>query len=166
MVIRKVYAACFTGQFAWLGSSLGVYATARRMRAAGIVADSFGYTQVNPAVARIDQFANLGFFILLLGYSLGVSSITYLQSPGAGTLRRQVDLLLAIAGSKLGANYPIDHKWCKRAVLFTGEGMLSSWESPTFDEIVRTSRTPHLLMDFNPEIVAGCAHEWTNLQMG
>lgn len=164
--MRKVYAACFTGQFAWLGSSLGVSATAKRLRGIGVAADVFGYTQIEPARARIDYFANLNFLILLLGYSLGVSACTYLQSAAAATQRRHVDLLLAVAGSTLGMNYPIDHVWTKRAVLYTGDGMLSSWESPTFDHIVHVGGVPHLWLDFHPDVVAGTMFEAKQLQAG
>jgi hypothetical protein len=164
--LRKCYAACFTGQFAWLGSSLGVSATARRMRSAGVVADVFGYKQVDPAIARIDYFGKLGFLIILFGYSLGVSTITFLQAQVAAQRRRPCDLLLAVAGSKLGQNYPIDGQWTRRAVLFTGQGMLSSWESPTFNAIIRINGVPHLWMDFHPEVVAGTMHEVSQLQSG
>ena len=166
MAIKKVYAACFTGQFAWLGSSLGVSATARRLRTAGVVADVFGYTQVDAAVARIDECSKLGFMIMLLGYSLGVSSITFLQSPDAALRRRHVDLLLAIAGSRLGENYPIDHVWTTRAVLYTGSGILSDWQSPTFDHVVSVDGVPHLWLDFHPDVVAGIMYETNKLQMG
>lgn len=163
--MKKVYAACFTGQFAWLGSSLGVSATARRLRAIGAVADVFSYAQIDAALARIDYFTALNFAVLLLGYSLGVSSITFLQSPDAALRRRHCDLLIAIAGSKLGENYPIDHVWTRRAVLYTGTGVLSSWESPTFDHIVRVPGVPHLWLDFHPDIVAGVMYEAKQLQL-
>ncbi len=163
--LKKVYAALFTGQLAWLGSSMGVYATAHRLRAAGVVADTFGYRSgVDPALARIDAFAKLGFLILLSGYSLGVSTITFLQSSAAGARRRRVDLLLAVAGSRMGQNYPIDPAWTRRAVLYTGDGILSSWESPTFTHIVHVSGVPHIFFDFHPDVVAGIMYEAVQLQ--
>lgn len=165
MTPHKIYAACFTGQFAWLGSSLGVTFTARRLRNAGIVADVFGYTQIDEAISRIDYFTGLDFLIMLLGYSLGVSSITYIQSPTALSRQRHVELLLAIAGSKLGQNYPID-TWTRRSVLYTGTGVLSDWESPTFTHTVRVDGVPHLLLDFHPDVIAGIMHEAKQLQLG
>jgi hypothetical protein len=164
--LRKIYVACFTGQFAWLGSSLGVYFTARRLRSIGVVADTFSYGNVDPALARIDHFAQLNFLIVLLGYSLGVSTATFLQAPDAVQRRRHVDLLIAVAGSRLGQNYPIDSGWTRRAVLFTGSGMLSSWESPTFSRIVHVNGVPHLLFDFHPDVVAGTMYEVKQLQVG
>jgi hypothetical protein len=165
--LKKIYAACFTGQFAWLGSSLGVYFTARRLRSVGAVADIFSYNaDLSQVLARLDSFAQQNFLIMLLGYSLGVSAITYLQAPNAGAQRRHVDLLLAVAGSRLGLNYPIDPAWTKRAVLYTGTGLLSSWESPTFNHIVRVDGVPHLLFDLHPDVVAGTMHEVSQLQLG
>jgi hypothetical protein len=164
-MLRKVYCAAFTGQFAWLGSSLGVFWTARRLRGVGVIADVFGYDSYDKALPRIDYFREQNFLIMLLGYSLGVSSATFIQSPNAGARRRHVDLLLAIAGSRLGLNYPIDHSWTKRAVLYTGTGVLSSWESPTFNHIVRVDGVPHLLLDFHPDVVAGVMYEVKQLQL-
>jgi hypothetical protein len=164
--LKKVYAACFTGQLAWLGSSLGVYFTVRRLRNAGVVADTFSYGNIDQALARIDYFAQRDFLTILFGYSLGVSTATFLQSPAAAARRRHVDLLLAVAGSRLGENYPIDPVWTKRAVLYLGNGLLSSWESPTFNHIVRVGGVPHILLDFHPDVVAGTMYEVSQLQLG
>jgi hypothetical protein len=117
--MSKVYACFFLGQGGyWF--SMPVVGIADTARSQGFTVDVFTYTDYAKAESEIQAWSKFGYKIALIGYSLGVTSATYLQSF------LKVDLLISIAASTLGDNHVINHTNTKRSVLFRGTDFLSS----------------------------------------
>jgi hypothetical protein len=153
---EKAYAAFFLGQGGYL-FSWGIPLLEREARKLGLATDVFSYTDVNPAWANILRKRKDGYKVALIGYSLGNTTTTYLQSLLA------VDLLLAISESSLGRNHPIKKENTKRSVLWYGSDMLSNaGVHDGFDE-TNYIENLHLFMDVDPRVVRGVIDELQRL---
>jgi hypothetical protein len=149
----KVYLVAIMGQFSY-PLSLGVVKMASTARQIGIQADVFAYGDTDKIAAVVDAHRTTGYFIAGLGYSLGVSALTYAQCT------RKFDLVLCVAGSKLGQNYMINKSNTARSVLWRGPGLLSgAGGNLGFDVVHDVAGAPHLWMDFAPEVVDGVKEE-------
>ena len=111
-----VYAAFFFGQGGWL-TSYGMVRARDRARRMGLTADCFDYDDLSGATAALA--AHVKDRIALVGYSLGCTTVTWLQHE------QPIDLVLCVAASSFGQNHPIIHKNTKRSVLWRGSGALS-----------------------------------------
>ncbi len=153
---EKVYAAFFLGQGGYL-FSWGIPLLEREARKLGLATDVFSYTDVNPAWTSILRKRQDGYKVALVGYSLGNTTATYLQS------RLPVDLLLAISESSLGRNHPIKKKNTKRSVLWYDPDMLSN--AGVYDGFDETNyiENLHLFMDVDPRVVRGVLGELKRL---
>jgi hypothetical protein len=155
----KIYAAMIMGQGGRF-TSYGVVRMAASARQLGLQADVFAYGDTDLIAGAVDAHRTAGYLIAGLGYSLGVSALTYAQSNYMGHLGRKFDLVLCVAGSRLGQNYLIDHKNTVRSVLWRGPGVLSGAGGDLgFDVVHDVSGAPHLWMDFAPEVAAGVQAE-------
>jgi hypothetical protein len=153
---EKAYAAFFLGQGGYL-FSWGIPALEREARQLGLATDVFSYTDVYPAWTNIVRKRKEGCKVALVGYSLGNTTATYLQS------RLTVDLLLAISESSLGRNHPIKKQNTKRSVLWYGPDMLSNaGVHDGFDE-TNYIDSMHLFMDVDPRVVRGVLDELKRL---
>jgi hypothetical protein len=153
---EKAYAAFFLGQGGYL-FSWGIPLLEREARKLGLATDVFSYTDVNPAWASIVRKRKDGYKVALVGYSLGNTTATYLQS------RVPVDLLLAISESSLGRNHPIKKQNTRRSVLWYGPDMLSNaGVHDGFDE-TNYIENMHLFMDVDPRVVRGVLGELERL---
>jgi hypothetical protein len=153
---EKAYAAFFLGQGGYL-FSWGIPHLEREARKLGLATDVFSYTDLYPAWTNILRKSKEGYKVALVGYSLGNTTATYLQS------RLAVDLLLAISESSLGRNHPIKKQNTKRSVLWYGPDMLSNaGVHDGFDE-TNYIESPHLLIDIDPRVVAGVLDELKRL---
>jgi hypothetical protein len=153
---EKAYAAFFLGQGGYL-FSWGIPLLEREARKLGLATDVFSYTDVNPAWTSIDRKRKDGYKVALVGYSLGNTTTTYLQS------HLPVDLLLAISESSLGRNHPIKKQNTKRSVLWYGPDMLSNaGVHDGFDE-TNYIESLHLFMDVDPRVVRGVLNELKRL---
>jgi hypothetical protein len=122
----------------------GVEDIARRLRVLGIALNVFKYTDVQIAHGMIDLFRGNGYRIVFFGYSLGTSTVTYLQ----GRLKEPCDLLLCVAMSKLESDWKIDHSLVRRSVLWHGPGILSSAGTDLgFDQVIQVPVLPVPLLD-------------------
>jgi len=149
----KVYAVMIMGQGGYL-TSYGVVRMAAAARQLGIQDDVFTYGSTDAIAAAVDAHRTTGYLIAGLGYSLGVSALTYAQRT------RMFDLVLCVAGSKLGQNYPINHAKTTRSVLWRGPGVLSGAGGDLgFDVVHDVAGAPHLWMDFAPEVASGVESE-------
>lgn len=154
----KVYVAFFLGQGGYL-FSWGVPHLESEARRLGFATDVYAYTEVREAFANIVRHRKQGYKIALVGYSLGNTTATYLQS------RMPVDLLLAIAESSLGANHPIRKQNTRRSVLWYGPDMLSNaGVRDGFDKTTYVDRL-HLVIDTDPQVVTGVLEELRALQV-
>lgn len=158
------YAAFFYGQgplwgLEWGGSltSMGVTRLVAQARAMSIESDcyTFGPTGIAKAKRKIIPALRQGRPLILLGYSLGVTSITYLQT------KYPCALLLALAGSKLGQNSTINRRNTKRAVLWRDPNSIFSGAGAElgFDVVHDIPGTLHLLFDFDPRVIGGVLDE-------
>jgi hypothetical protein len=152
---KGVYTQFFRGKggplFSW-----GIPHMADQAKAFGPV-DVFNYTDVAAAERNLRPMRAFGYKIALVGYSLGNTTTTYLQTL------YPVDLLLAIAESTLGQNHPINKKHTKRAVLWYGPGILSSAGTHDgFDETYYIDAM-HLWMDVSPTVANGVRAELAKL---
>ena len=118
--MSRLYAAFVMGQGGWLFSA-AFAAIAPRAQALGFETDVYRYTEIARLRTNVGMKRQRGYKTALCGYSLGVSTITELQHEPGET---QFDLLLAVAASSLGDNYPIT-KRTKRSVLWAGPDFLS-----------------------------------------
>jgi hypothetical protein len=153
---EKAYAAFFLGQggywFSW-----GIPYLAAQARELGLETDIFGYSDVKPAWKKIAGKKKDGYKIALVGYSLGNTTITYLQKY------LEIDLLLAISESSLGRNHAIKKENTRRAVLWYGPDFLSNAGlKDGFDRIYYVDRF-HLLIDVDPDVVKGVLDELKDL---
>jgi hypothetical protein len=153
---EKAYAAFFLGQggywFSW-----GIPYLASQARELGLETDIFGYSDLKPAWKKIAAKKKDGYKIALIGYSLGNTTITYLQKY------LEVDLLLAISESSLGRNHPIKKENTRRSVLWYGPDFLSNAGlKDGFDRIYYVDRF-HLLIDVDSGVVKGVLDELKDL---
>jgi hypothetical protein len=162
-----VYAAFFMGQFGYV-FSMGVPMLAAKARAHGITADAYGYTEVDRARVNLGKYRQRGCKLALVGYSLGCTTATYLQTS------MPIDLVVCIAESTLGQNHPINHN-TKRAVLFSGPDFLSSaGQHDGFNKVVEVDalRMPllavpvlsHILIPFTDPVTDGVLAELAKLE--
>jgi len=153
---EKAYAAFFLGQGGYL-FSWGIPYLAAQARELGLETDIFGYTDLRPAWKKITGKKKDGYKIALIGYSLGNTTITYLQKY------LEVDLLLAISESSLGRNHPIKKENTRRSVLWYGPDFLSNAGlKDGFDRINYVDRF-HLWIDVDPGVVQGVLGELKDL---
>jgi hypothetical protein len=153
---EKSYAAFFLGQggywFSW-----GIPYLASQAQELGMETDVFEYSAVKEAWKKITQKKKDGCKIALVGYSLGNTTITWLQRYLA------VDLLLAISESSLGQNHPIKRENTRRSVLWYGPDFLSNAGlQDGFDKINYVGNL-HLMMNVDPRVVNGVLSELRDL---
>jgi pimeloyl-ACP methyl ester carboxylesterase len=133
-----VFTAFFLGQGGYL-FSWGIKVIADKARAKGIGTQVYSYTDVERARADIRAVRGIS-RIALVGYSLGCTTATWLQSGAGGV---EPDLVICIAESTLAENHPID-KATKRSVLFAGTDFLSSAGQHDGFDVVRYVDAPAL----------------------
>lgn len=145
--MSRVYCACFMGQFGYLFSP-GIPRTASRLRNIGCRADVYGYKDVAAARNQLTVYRNLGFKTVGIGYSLGCTSVTYLQT------QIPFDLVMCLAESELAGpnNHPINHHLTKRSVLWHGPDFLSSAGLKDGFDAVHQIDAIHLWIDLSPEV--------------
>jgi hypothetical protein len=153
---EKAYAGFFLGQggywFSW-----GMPYLASQAQELGMETDIYEYTQVKEAWAKIKEKKKDGYKIALVGFSLGNTTITWLQHY------LEVDLLLSIAESSLGNNHPINRSNTKRSVLWYGPDFLSNAGlQDGFDETNYVNNL-HLAMNIDPRVVSGVLGELRDL---
>jgi hypothetical protein len=153
---RKAYAAFFLGLGDYL-FSWGIPVLESEARKLGLATDVFKLTDVEPARTSIVRKRRDGYKIALVGFSLGNTTATYLQTQLA------VDLLLAISESSLGDNHPIKKENTKRAVLWYGPDPLSNaGVQDGFDEI-NYIESLHLMIPLDRRVVKGVLDELKGL---
>jgi hypothetical protein len=153
---EKTYAAFFLGQGGYL-FSWGIPYLASQARGLGVETDVFGYADVAAAGRKIAGKKKHGYKVALVGYSLGNTTITYLQTY------LEVDLLLAISESSLGRNHPIKKENTRRAVLWHGPDFLSNAGlKDGFDKINYVDDS-HLWMGVDPRVVKAVLDELRDL---
>jgi hypothetical protein len=153
---EKSYAAFFLGQGGYL-FSWGIPYLASQARGLGMETDVFGYSDVKAAWTKISRKKKDGYKIALVGYSLGNTTITYLQRY------LEIDLLLAISESSLGRNHPIKKENTRRSVLWYGPDFLSNAGlKDGFDKINYVDES-HLWMDVDARVVKGVLGELKDL---
>jgi len=153
---EKSYAAFFLGQGGYL-FSWGIPYLASQARGLGMETDIFGYSDVKAAWTKISRKKKDGYKVALVGYSLGNTTITYLQRY------LEVDLLLAISESSLGRNHPIKKENTRRSVLWYGPDFLSNAGlKDGFDKINYVDES-HLWMDVDARVVNGVLGELKDL---
>lgn len=150
------YGAGPTFFFSWGGSltSMGVSQLSSDCEARGIESHCFRFADVAGAEQFIVPALKDGRLLILGGYSLGVTSITYLQTiyPTA--------LLLALAGSKLGRNSAINKHNTKRSVAWRDpNSILSGFDAVGFDVVHDMTGILHLWFDFDATVVNGVNQE-------
>ncbi len=153
---EKAYAAFFLGQGGYL-FSWGIPYLASQARELGMETDIFGYYEVTDAWKRITQKKKDGYKIALVGYSLGNTTITWLQRY------LEVDLLLAISESSLGRNHPIKKENTKRSVLWHGLDFLSNAGLKDGFDTIHHVDDLHLWMDIDARVVSGVLDELKDL---
>jgi hypothetical protein len=152
----KAYAAFFLGLGDYL-FSWGIPVLASKARRLGLATDVFKFTEVEPARTNILLRRKNGYKIALVGFSLGNTAATYLQT------RLPVDLLLAISESSLGDNHPIKKENTKRSVLWCGPDLLSNaGVHDGFDEI-NYIESLHLMIPLDRRVVNGVLDELKGL---
>jgi hypothetical protein len=153
---EKAYAAFFLGQGGYL-FSWGIPYLASQARELGMETDIFGYSDVGAAWRKIRRKKEDGYKIALVGYSLGNTTITYLQRYLA------IDLLLAISESSLGRNHPIKKENTKRSVLWYGPDFLSNAGLRDGFDAINYVDAFHLWMDVDLGVVRGVLGELKDL---
>jgi hypothetical protein len=153
---EKTYAAFFLGQggywFSW-----GIPYLASQAQELGVETDIFEYSDVTEAWKKITQKKKDGYKIALVGYSLGNTTVTYLQRYLV------VDLLLAISESSLGRNHPIKRENTRRSVLWYGPDFLSNAGLKDGFDKVNYVDDFHLWMNVDPRVVNGVLGELRDL---
>ena len=153
---EKIYVAFFMGQGGYF-LSWGIPYLAWRARALGMETDVFGYSELREAWTSIGRKRADGYKIALVGYSLGNSTATYLQR------HLKVDLLLAVAQSSLGRNYPIDKRNTRRSVLWYGPDFLSNGGLKNGFDKMNYVDAFHLWMGVDPRVLASVLRELMDL---
>jgi hypothetical protein len=152
----KAYAAFFLGQGGYL-FSWGIPYLASQAQELGMETDIFAYSDVREAWKKITQKKKDGYKIALVGYSLGNTTITYLQRYLV------IDLLLAISESSLGRNHPIKRENTRRSVLWYGPDFLSNAGRQDGFDKVNYVNDFHLWMNVDPRVVTGVLGELRDL---
>jgi hypothetical protein len=155
------YVAAFEGQGGEI-TSLGIPLIVNKLRAIGVTAEAYAYNAVNDTrtlqhiVSQLRSHAKIG----LLGYSLGCTTATWLQTI------YKCDLLLCIAESSWGDNHPVNHKNTMRSVLWYGGDWLSNAGLRDGFDVKHPVGGPffvpvlgHLAMDLDPNVVAQVVSE-------
>jgi hypothetical protein len=146
---------------AWGGwiTSNGVTRTVQRTKAElGYDGDCYNFNQMADIHPVLRSYQEHQHPISMLCYSLGVTTGTAYQ------LRYSLDLLICVAGSELGNNYPISQVNTKRSVLIRGSGIMSAWgKDAGFTKVYDLDHVPHLLMDFHPDVIRICESEFATL---
>ena len=153
---EKTYAAFFLGQGGYL-FSWGIPYLASQARGLGAETDIFEYSDVKTAWAQVSRKKKDGYKIALVGYSLGNTTITYLQRY------LEVDLLLAISESSLGQNHRIKKENTRRSVLWYGPDFLSNAGVEDGFDKVNYVEAFHLWMNVDPRVVNGVLGELQDL---
>jgi hypothetical protein len=154
--MSKVYCALFMGQ-GGIFTSWGMSWMASDLRKLGAEADVYSYNDWQRAETVLDAKRNEGYRLALIGYSLGDSAATYLQTLSP------FDLVVCIAESELAQNYRIDKRHTKRSVLLYGWGTLSGGGLDSgFDQAIGVY-LPHLLMDLSPTVFSTVKQEVNKL---
>jgi|SRR4029077_832283 len=131
----------------WMTSNGITRSVARAKSTYGLDGDCFNFNDVLGVDDRIKYYQALTLPTILLCYSLGVTFGTWYQTG------HQINLLICIAGSRLGKNYPIHEGHCDRSVLIRGGGVMSDWgKTAGFNRVEDVPGVPHLLMDFAPAV--------------
>lgn len=152
------YAVFFLGQGGYL-FSWGMPWIASSARSNGIAADVFAYSDITAAMAAITQHWSVGDKIALIGYSLGCTTATWIQT------RRPIDLVCCIAESTYGQNHPINKQNTKRSVLWHGDDPLSSAGlNDGFDVVHEMGFTLHLFADVLSSVRNGVLAELSKLK--
>lgn len=153
-----VYAAFFLGQ-GGLAFSRPFAAIAEKAKSQGINANIFNYTEY--AKVRPSSKDKLA----LIGYSLGVTAATYLQTF------LQVNLLISVAASTLGENHTVNHTNTRRSILYRGTDFLSSdGLHDGYDEVFNVTAGwgipiwSHLNIPNNPIVINGILSELNKLK--
>jgi hypothetical protein len=138
-------------------------AVADRARAQGVEVDIFDYTDVGKADFALQTHAKRA----VIGYSLGCTTATYLQTF------MKVDLLVSIAASTLGENHLVSRLNSRRSVLYRGTDFLSSAGlHDGYDRVVDVTAGfgipvwSHLNIPTNPIVINGVLAELAKLQKG
>lgn len=159
-----IYSAFFRGQFGKL-FSYSIDLLAENARISGIDADVYDYTDEDVAIANIDMWKRKNAKIALIGYSLGVTTATYLQTFITN------DLTISIAASTLGLNHAIDSKNTKWSVLYRGTDFLSSaGGKDDYNKVVSVSSwfgipiISHIGIPFNSVVTNGVLNELGKLR--
>jgi hypothetical protein len=153
---EKAYAAFFLGQGGYL-FSWGIPYLASQAQELGMEADIFAYSDVKQAWKKITQKKKEGYKIALVGYSLGNTTVTWLQRYLV------VDLLVAISESSLGRNHPINRVNTRRSVLWYGPDFLSNAGLKDGFDKVNFVNDFHLWMNVDPYVVNGVLSELRDL---
>jgi hypothetical protein len=159
-VINKAYVGVFQGQggllFSW-----GIPPLTDEIRKLGVEADSWAYGDYKLAEVKFLPLQHAGWKLAFIGYSLGDSTVTYLQT------KIKCDLLICIAESALAQNYKVNHANTKRSVLFHSnfDALSSAGIGDGFDEVIELGE-PHLLMDTDARMFATVREEIGNLLRG
>lgn len=159
-----VYAAFFMGQGGYLFSS-GFAGIANTASARGIITTIQDYTEVDYVRNEVPLYRSRGCKIALIGYSLGCTTATYLQTL------MPVDLVICIAESTIGDNHIINRTNTKRSVLYYGTDFLSSaGRHDGFDETIPVGAgwgipvLSHLLVPSTQTVVNGVLGELAKLK--
>jgi hypothetical protein len=161
---QSVYAAFFLGQGGYV-FSIPFAAIAEKAKAQGIDVDVFAYSDLWRAQAALD--ARDASKRAVIGYSLGVTAATYLQT------RMKVGLLISVAASTLAGddNHSVNHANTERSLLFRGTDFLSSAGlHDGYDEVVNVTAGfgipiwSHLNIPANPIVIDGVLAELAKLQ--
>lgn len=160
-----VFVACFEGQFGPFLSPGIPYMSGQLNKQLGIIADTYQYQNVHDALMNIQHYRSLGYKIMLVGYSLGCSTITWIQQY------YKVDTLIAIAESTLALNYKIVPANTKRAILYYGTDFLSraGQDDPGYVQKIPVDHNlipilQHLSIDVTGLVIQGVLAECAKLQ--
>lgn len=157
-MMARTYVAIFMGQGGILFSS-PMYGIANAVRRIGATADVYRYIDIAVAQARMDWFRRQGYAIAGIGYSLGTSTLTYMQTT------HPFNLVCCIAMSNLENVWPINHSMTRRSVLWHGseiDFLSGQGEQLGFDVIHQVPSFPvlgHLIMPLLPSVVNGVVAE-------
>lgn len=142
----KLFVPCIMGQFSYLFSG-GIPIIASRLRGiSGITTETWTYDSVIPIIARCQQYRRAGYSLGAVGFSLGTSTVDYIQQ----TL--PFELIICLAESSLEQTFHINHKLCQRSVLWHGPDFLSDAGGADGFDITLQTPLPHLLIPYSPTI--------------
>jgi len=149
-----MYVAIFMGQGGWL-FSMGCYRIRDKIRAIGAAAEVFRYVDVAPAASQIAAYRKAGHKIALMGYSLGNTTASYIQTHTA------IDLLLCVGMSELAGpnNHAVNHAMTRRSVLWAAPGVLSRAGKQLGFDVIHEVQVPHLWLDFDDGVTNGLLSE-------